>query len=198
MPIELSSMPSPPPVFDQPTVDEKDDGRDGHGNAGMAFGLGSPENPILVDLDRDEGRTESEPRSAQHPILIEDRDDTSQHNDTAHGSDSRPSAEAEPALLRSSNTKKRQQNEGHSCEDSPATFSGMQDAGGQDESVMDEREVDLLPPTVVQSLDDVPCDDTAINSVAMAPGALRSTDATLTDGTDPCGDTPADETGVIL
>jgi hypothetical protein len=65
------------------------------------------------------------------------------------------------------------------------------------ESMVDEREVDLLPPTT-QSLEDAPCGDTPIESVAMAPGASRSTDATMTDGADLCGDTPADETGTIL
>lgn len=66
-------------------------------------------------------------------------------------SDSRPSAGAVPALLRGSNTQKGQQNEGHSREGSPAALSRMQDAGGQDESVMDERDVDLILPTTVQS-----------------------------------------------
>lgn len=75
------------PALDRPTIDEEGDGRDGHRNAAMAFGLGSPENPILVDLDGDEGYTESEPGSEQHPILIEDRDDIPQHDGTALGSE---------------------------------------------------------------------------------------------------------------
>lgn len=36
---------------------------------------------------------------------------------------------------------------GHSREGSPAALSSTQDAGGQDESVIDERDIDLLLPT---------------------------------------------------
>jgi hypothetical protein len=57
----------------------------------------------------------------------------------------------------------------------------MQDAGGLDESVMDERDVEISPSTTVQSLEDAPCGDTRIEPVAMARGASRGTDATLTD-----------------
>jgi hypothetical protein len=57
----------------------------------------------------------------------------------------------------------------------------MQDAGGLDESVMDERDVDLSPSTTVQSLEDAPCGDTRIEPVSMARGASRGTDATLAD-----------------
>jgi hypothetical protein len=74
----------------------------------------------------------------------------------------------------------------------------MQDAVGLYKSVIDERGVDLLPPIAVQSLEDAPCDDTPIESVAMTRETLRSTTATLTDRTDFCGDTPADEIRTIL
>jgi hypothetical protein len=54
----------------------------------------------------------------------------------------------------------------------------MQDAGGLDKSAMGERDVNLLPHTTVQSLEDVPCGNTPIKLVAMARGASRNTDAT--------------------
>src|SRR5947209_3215701 len=57
-----------------PTIEEDgedDKVEDKHGDAVASFGLGSPENLILVDPD-EEGYTEPEPASAQHPILIED------------------------------------------------------------------------------------------------------------------------------
>jgi hypothetical protein len=71
-------MRSPPPVFDWPITEEGEgsETRDGHGNSATSFGLGSPENPILVDLNSEEGDIESRPGFAQYPILIRDRDDT--------------------------------------------------------------------------------------------------------------------------
>jgi hypothetical protein len=79
MPIELPPIRSPPPALYRPTIKEEGNGTDEHRNAATSFGLGFPENPILVDLDGEDGYTESEPGSAQHPILIEDRNDTPQH-----------------------------------------------------------------------------------------------------------------------
>jgi hypothetical protein len=66
------------------------------------------------------------------------------HDDTELGNNNRFSAGAGPALLRGSTTKKRQQNDDHSREDSPASLFRMQNAGSLDELV-----IDLLPPTVV-------------------------------------------------
>jgi hypothetical protein len=74
-----------------------------------------------------------------------------------------------PALLRGLIARTRQQNGGHSREGSPAALSRMQDAGGQDESVMDERDVDLFTP---------------IGPVAMGRGTSSNPDDTLTDITD--------------
>jgi hypothetical protein len=57
-----------------------------------SFGLRSPENPILIDEDdKEEGYTESEPQSAQYPIISDDRDDMPQHDNTVLENDSRPS-----------------------------------------------------------------------------------------------------------
>jgi hypothetical protein len=162
------------------------------------LGLNLQKNPILVDLDGENECTESEPGSVQHPSLIEDRDDTPQDHDTELESDSGPSAGIGLALLRGSTTRTRQQSRNHSREGSPAALSRTQDAGGQDESVIDKRGVHLLPPTTVQSLEGAPCGDTPIEPVAMAREASPSIDATLTDRTDSCGHTPADETRTIL
>jgi hypothetical protein len=59
----------------------------------------------------------------------------------------------------------------------------MQDAGGQDDSVMDERDVDLLPPTAIQGPVDASCRDIPIKPVVMAREELHSTDATLAETT---------------
>jgi hypothetical protein len=64
VPIELPPMRSPPPAFSQGAIDD--------GNATTLSGLGSPENPILIDMDCEEGDTDSDLGSVQHPILIED------------------------------------------------------------------------------------------------------------------------------
>jgi hypothetical protein len=61
------------------------------------FGVGSLENPILIDRD-DEGYAESKPESAQYRIVIEDRDDMLQHDNTVLESGSRPSARPVQAL----------------------------------------------------------------------------------------------------
>jgi hypothetical protein len=196
MPIEL------PPAFDRPTTREEGVGvktRDGHTNTTTSPTLGSPENPILVDQDGEEGCTESEPGSAQYPILIEDRDDPPQHDDTALESDSKPGAGARPALLRDSTPPTRQQNDDYSRGGSRAALSSrMEDAVSLDKSAMDERDVDIFPHTTVQRLEDAPCGDTAVKPVATARGASCSTDATLIDESDLGGDTPADGTGTIL
>jgi hypothetical protein len=89
-------------------------------------------------------------------------------DDTELGSDGRPSAGGGPALLRSSNTRMRQQNGSHSREESPAAVSRMQDAGGQDDSVLDERDVDLLLPTAIQGPVDASCCDIPTEPVVMA------------------------------
>jgi hypothetical protein len=70
------------PTFDRLTIEEDSSRRDGHGNFTTLFGLGSPENPILIDQDdeEEEGYTESGPQSAQYPILSDDRDDMPQHD----------------------------------------------------------------------------------------------------------------------
>jgi len=82
------------------------------------------------------------------------------------------------------NTRTRQQNGSHSREGSPAALSRMQDAGGQDESVMDERDVDLLPPTTIHGPVDASCGDIPTKPVAMVREESHSTDATLTETTD--------------
>lgn len=66
IPIELSPTQSTPPAFDRLTIEEESGGRDRHGSTGTSFGLGSLENPILIDLDSEEGYTESKLGSAQH------------------------------------------------------------------------------------------------------------------------------------
>ena len=115
---------------------------------------------------------------------IEDRDATPQHNDTELERNSGPSTGGGPALLRGSNTRTRQQNGGQSRKGSPAALSRMQDADGQDESVMDERDVDRLPPTTIQGPVDASCSDIPIELVAMACEELHSTDTTLTETTE--------------
>jgi hypothetical protein len=60
----------------------------------------------------------------------------------------------------------------------------MQDASGQDESVMDERDVDLLPPITIQGPVVAFCGDIPIEPVAMAREESHSIDATLTETTD--------------
>lgn len=74
----------------------------------------------------------------------------------------------------------------------------MQDAGSQDESVMDERDIHLLPPTTIQNLEGSPCGYTQVEPVAMARGASRSTNAILTDRTNSYSHTPAHETSIVM
>jgi hypothetical protein len=133
--------------------------------------------PIPVDMGCEEEDTESKPGFAQYHI--EDRDATLQHDDTELESNSGPSAGGGPALLRGSNMRTRQQNGSHSLEGSPAPLSRMQDTDGQDESVMDERDVDRLPPSTIQGPVDASCGDMPIELVVMAREELHSTDAYL-------------------
>jgi len=142
---------SPPPAFDRSTIEEEGDGRDKHGSAATAFELGSPENPIVVDAGGDEGCIGSKPGSAHCPIVIDERDNTPQHEDAEL--DSGPGIRAGSALLCGSDPEKRQKNYGHSHEGSPVALSRTEDTGGQHEWVVDERDVDLLPPTALPSLD---------------------------------------------
>jgi hypothetical protein len=65
---------SPPPTFGRPTIEEDGGRKDRHNNAKTSSGLGFWEIPIPIDLACEETKTESELGSAQHPILIEDRD----------------------------------------------------------------------------------------------------------------------------
>jgi hypothetical protein len=74
----------------------------------------------------------------------------------------------------------------------------MEDAGGLEESVMNERGIDILPLITVESPEDALCGDTLIELVAMARGASGSTDASLTDRTNFCGDTPVYEPRTIV
>src|SRR2546429_9239144 len=84
--------------------------------------------------------------------------------------ESGPSVGAEPALLRGLTTRTRQENGDHSRGGSSAALFKMQDAGGQDESVMEEREVDLLPHITVQDLEDAPGGGTPIEAIAINRG----------------------------
>jgi hypothetical protein len=105
-----------------------------HNNARTLSGLGSPENPILIGLDCEDADTQSEFGSAQHPILIEDRDILPRSDDTELESDSGPSSEGEPALFRGLKVSAQQQNGGQFRGGSPAAYpSSVQVAGGQDE-----------------------------------------------------------------
>jgi hypothetical protein len=63
---------------------------------------------------------------------------------------------------------------------------------------MDKRDIELLLPTTVQSLEGTLCGDTPIESVVMARETSHNTDATLTDRIKPCGDTSAHKVGIIL
>lgn len=67
----------------------------------------------------------------------------------------------------------------------------MENARGLGGSAIGKRDIDLLPSTTVQSLEDTLWDDTPIEPVAVARGTLHSTDATLTDRTEPYSDTSA-------
>jgi hypothetical protein len=196
MPIEFPFMRFPPPAFDRSTIEKEGDGTDEHGNTAISFKLGFPENPIVVDLDGENGYTESGPGSAQHPILI---DETPRHDNTMLKSDREPSDGTGPALLHGLTARTQQQN-GHGSREkgSVAALSRMQDADDQDEPMMGERDVDPLALTAVQSIEGIPCGDTQVEPVAMARGASRSTDAILTDRTNSRGNTPADETGTLL
>jgi hypothetical protein len=68
-------MRSPPPTFDWSITEEGEDGETGdeHTNSTALSRLRSPENPILIDIDCEEGDIESQLGSAQYPILIRDR-----------------------------------------------------------------------------------------------------------------------------
>jgi hypothetical protein len=66
----------------------------------------------------------------QHLILIEDRNATSQQDDTELENDSGPSAGGGPVLLPGWNTPTRQQKGGHSRGGSLATPSGITDLSG--------------------------------------------------------------------
>jgi hypothetical protein len=148
---------SPPPAFDRPTIEEDGDRKDRHNNAKTSSVLGSPENPILIDLDCEEADTESELGSAQHPILIEDRGALPRSDDTELESDSGPSSEGEPALLRGLKASAQQQNGGQFREGSPAAYpSSVQVAGGQNDPTepavaTDQGDVDPRSHTTVQT-----------------------------------------------
>jgi hypothetical protein len=99
VPIEPLPTRSPPPAFDWSTIEEDGGRRDGHGNTTTSFGLGSPENPTIIDINCEEGDTESEPGSAQCPILIEDPDALPESEDTKLEIGSGSSARHEPAFV---------------------------------------------------------------------------------------------------
>jgi hypothetical protein len=92
-------MRSTPPTFDWSITEEGEGSETGneHTNHTASSRLGSPENPILIDIDCEEGDIEPQLGSAQHPILIRDRDAPPQSDDTEPKSDSGPSAGAGPA-----------------------------------------------------------------------------------------------------
>jgi hypothetical protein len=64
MPIDLHPIRFSLPAVDRATIKKEGHARDGHGNTATSFGLGFPENPILIDLDGEEGNTEFESGSA--------------------------------------------------------------------------------------------------------------------------------------
>lgn len=81
-PIKIPLTHSPPPALDRPMTEEVEEGCETgneHANATTSFGLGSSENPILIDVDHEGG--DSQPGSAQHPILIEGQDAVSQSDE---------------------------------------------------------------------------------------------------------------------
>jgi hypothetical protein len=57
IPLELPPMRSPPPTFDWSITEEGEgsETRNEHTNTTASSGLGSPENPILIDIDCEEG-----------------------------------------------------------------------------------------------------------------------------------------------
>lgn len=115
-----------------------------------------------------------------------------QHDNTVLESDSRLSARPVQALLSGSSTCTLQQSGGgYPRERIPAALSKVENAGGSGGSAMRKRDIDLLPPTTVQSLEATLWDDTPIGPVAVARGTPHSTDATLADRTEPYSDTSA-------
>jgi hypothetical protein len=185
-PIELPSTQSATPVSGRPTIEEDGGRRDGHGDFTTSFKLGSSENPILTGQDDDEGYTESESQSAQYPILSDDRDDISQHDNTVLESDGRPSTRPVQALPCGSSTCTLQQScGGYPRERSPAALSKVENTGGINGSAMDKRDIELLLPTTVQSLEDTLYGDTPIEPVAITRETSHNTNATLTDRIEP-------------
>jgi hypothetical protein len=181
VPIEPSPRRSPSPAFDRLIIEDEEScgGRDGHGNTSTPSGLGSPQNPILTDIDYEKGDTESDLGSERNPILIEDRDTLPQSEDAELEGDSRPSIEDQPVPLGNSSASAQRQNGGHFREGSPAAqLPSLQDAGGQDK---------LSEPAVAMD-----------KSVPMTRKASHNTDATLADEMDPGDDGPAGKMGTIF
>jgi hypothetical protein len=114
---EPLSTRSSPPAFDRPTIEEDGDRKDRYNNVKTSSGLGPLENPIFIGEEAD---TESEFGSAQYPILIEDRGALPRSDDIELESDSGPSSEGEPALLRGLKASAQQQNGGQFREGSPS------------------------------------------------------------------------------
>jgi hypothetical protein len=86
----------------------------------------------------------------------------SQHDNAVLESDSRPCARPVQGLLSGSSPCTLQQSGGvYSHERSPAALKG-ENAGGLDGSAMGKRDIDLLLPTTVQTLEDTLYGDTLI------------------------------------
>jgi hypothetical protein len=182
-PIEVLSPGSPSTTSHGLTVGEFGGRNGGHSNTTTSE-LGSPENPILIDMDCKDGDTKSEPGSAQCPILIEDQDPLPKSEDMIIRSDSESSAKYEMTLPLDLSTQAQQQDRDHGCEDGAAAHSsGLEYAGGQDKLTepaiaTGEETVAPLSPTVIQDPDSALNGDT---SITMTRGASHSTDTTLTD-----------------
>jgi hypothetical protein len=108
-----------------------------------------------------------------------------QNDNTVLESDRRSSARPVQALLSGSSMCILQQSGGgYPRERSPAALSKVENTGGLGGSAIGKRDIDLLPPTTVQSLEDTLWDDTPVEPVAVARGTPHSTDAILTDRTE--------------
>jgi hypothetical protein len=113
-------------------------------------------------------------------------------------SDSRFSVEGVSTFLRGPNTRTQLQNDNHSRESNSAAPFKVQDAGGENKSIIKNKNIDLLPPIIVQNLEYVRYDNIPIELIIMICEISRRTDTILTNKIKFSGDIPENKTGIIF
>jgi hypothetical protein len=157
----------PPPTFDRPTIEEDGGRKDGHGNVATSFGLGSPGNPI-PSTETTKGIPNLNPglRSTLSLLRIQM---TYFHTIIPF---LRVTADRAPDPCRPYFPTRARVPPAGQWWLSSRKESSRRLQGGESwrlRWIGDKRDIDLLLPTTVQSLEDSLCGDTPIEPVVVAP-----------------------------